>query len=468
MLGRLATHDPDQSVRNAAWQALQQHREHVGVGFFRNHWGNTDERVRAAALAAAAGKPQVAMYQEDLLEACRDKSVLVRHALAATAVEMPSTLSRNVYAVLANDPHSSVRGAVADGIGQAVDQTLVPLLLRLADDSDAEVRRRAVAQLFLFRRSDCLHKAVARFDDPSRFVREQAEESAVELFPHTPVAKVAGNRLQDPHPITRYHVFRVLGRIGATPFAKPIAEQLEIETRPENVAAAVYALGQLNARFAANAVARRGAHEHGGVRASVAFALGEFKVLTTYDVLKTLALDKESDDTRQEALHSVGRTGAGDAFNDTVLQALKQVTLTSANNRAAAAWAAGRLRPTSDAVADRLVIQATKAVIPVPMSPPTFDSDLVLVSCAFALAQCARDDSAYERRAGGVLKQHSEDPTRTPGFVQGPTVLVPSAEVKEGARQARAYLDGVTLTDKTPRPTESVRFLYKQVKPKTD
>jgi hypothetical protein len=163
-------------------------------------------------------------------------------------------------------------------------------------------------------------------------------------------------------------------------------------------------------------------------------------------------------------LRAIGRIGNGSVFSGTLRKALEMVkdeTKMSSDNRASACWAAGRLRPVDPKLTARLVKQATTPVIPDPMGMMMFEMDYVLASAAFALTQCGRDDSAARSQAEKVLRIHGATPD--PGTLTD-TILVPTPEIKEAARQARAYLEGKEI-ERALRPTQEVVFSYKQCEP---
>ena len=482
-LARLAFEDDAALVRERAADVVCRRRPPADADILARLRRDNSPHIRAAAVAAACAEA-ASVDWADLPGACGDASVVVRNALAVHLHTTPSALASDLAARLEEDRHPSVRAELAASIGRRQDPALLPVLLRLTTDPDPEVRRSAAGQLVVFPGEECVTALTVLIGDPRQFVRTQAEESAVAVNGASPVAATVAARLSESVPFVRFRAYRVLGRVDAREFAARIAAQLGEETVPRNVAAAVFALGRFEARSAAAPVARLAQHEDAGVREEVARALERFRVPDTYAELSRLAFD-ENKDVRQAAIFAIGQIGDGDVFNSTVLQILREVDLGSvikSEDRAAACWCAGRLRPMSRAVLDRVVVQATVPVVPVPMGGFVFEQDTVLVSATFALTQCARDNPQVRPRAERVIRIHGRraleldlaalkiraeerDAKLAEAAAEGlpppiplPTMR-PSPEVIEYARQARAQLDGKTLT-RLPRPTRPFYFSY--------
>jgi len=460
-VGRMALEDKDAAVRHAACSVLSGRTREVGIDFFRKLWTAGDPETRAEALAGACAKPKIAACRSELLALCDDEAVAVRHALAANLHKTKPGLRAALARKLAQDPHAGVRGPVAQSIGLARDKALQPVLLRLATDPDAEVRRLAAENLALFPASDTLVMIVRLLGDPRNLVRCQAEETAVIINRDVPVADSVAARLADEFSYARYHACRILGRINARQYDRHLHGRLAKETIPENLGAVIFGLGCVNARFAAADVAAHGRHESPVVRKEVARALGCFQDPTTYDLINALIFDAD-DDTRQAAIISSGWIGDGKSFSASLLKTLKTFDgrKMTALNRRASCWAAGRLRPVDKKLMSRLVTQATTPVVPVPMGPPEYEDDTVLVSACFALAQCTRDDPSVRERAVRVQKLHMYDPPpgqATAALLSGGMIY--SAEVQEFARQARAYMTDEAV-EKRPRPTRGLNFQY--------
>lgn len=455
----LAVDDAEPRVRAAAWQALRAAPARVAPAFLLAQAKHAEPAVRAAVCAALLAQPGADARDAFFRDACADPSPLVRIALAAGLTTAPEPLAADLARRLAGDAFATVRVHVAAALPRLPSaQPLLPVLLGLADDPDPEVRRVALAALAATGAPEAAAKAVAHFGDAGHQVHKQAEDTAVALHARTDVRPVVAARFEDPDPTVRYHVFRTLGRLEAKEFVPRLTARLSVETLPANLAALLFALGQVGAADQADAVAAFGRHDSPEVRAQVGFALGRMAVPRTYPVLEQLAFDK-TPAVRQEALLGVGRIADG-AFNPLLLKVLNSVSMTSGisgADRGIAAWAAGRTRPISPEVMKRLVVQCTTPVIPTDFGP-VFEDETVLISCDFALAQCTRDAPEFRKLADFCIQFHSKEPNPNAPISMG--TLVPTAELKEYARQAHLYLEGQPV-EPARRPTQEIYLPYR-------
>jgi HEAT repeat protein len=454
----IAVNETTQRLRDAACLAIRDRGANLPPGELISLWNHADPQVRATAYAASLRVGGALKQPAKIPAKALGDAVPVRDALAASLAAATPEDARQLALSLAKDAHASVRGQVAKSLGERQDAAYLGILLALVPDPEPEVRRQAAESLAVFPTPEARDALVDLFADPRTLVRRQAEDSLVIIHPACSVDETAGKLLNASKDYTRFHVFRLLGRLDSRQFAEPIATRLPQETEPVNIAAAVFALGQFEARFAADAIARLAAHEDTGVRTDVARALGRLAVSRTYPTIQKLAFDKE-DDVRQAAIIGMGWIADGKAFNPTLLKVLKSVRegQMSSPNRSAAVWAAGRTRPMLPAIADRLVVQATTPVVPGPMGEMLFEPDYVLASCDYALAQMARDDAKYLTQFRAVNDPHGKvyPPDTEPP--EGTTKFSP--EVVEYARQARAYLDNATISP-LPRPIRQKIYDY--------
>lgn len=458
--------DPLPRVRTGAADALSRHHAAVDRASYLDLIRAADAEVRAAAIRGLCRKPLTATAEEQLTRTMADTAVVVRHSLADSADLMPPPLRAALIDRLANDAHASVRGAVAASTGRDPAGNLPPMLLQLSADRDPDVRRRAAASIAAFPGPPGRERLVAMLGDERFLVRSQAENALVIVHEQVPVIEAAATRLEDDFAPARFHVYRILGRLGAGNHARALAARLPHETDAEIIAALVHALYRLDAAFAATAVAALHDHASPLVREEVGRALGGFETASTYRALKRLAFDAE-ENVRHAAIIGMGRIADGSAFSRSIRHVLEAVNLAemTPRNRAAGAWAAGRLRPVDNALMDRLVIQATVPVVPGIMGPE-FEGDQVLVSVSFALAECARNAASVRARAESVQKFHSHVPKRqAPSPGAAPTMppaatLTPSLELREYTRQARAHMNG-TAIEQRERPIRRFDFSYR-------
>lgn len=464
-LAQVALKDTAPTVRAAASAALLQRAADLDVGVLKELAHSPDPQVRADALSAAAGNTRAGELQPEFSSACDDENVRVRFAVATGLDRLPEPLLQPLAEKLAADRHFSVRCALVQAIGRRKTASLLPLLLNLAADPDPEVRRLVAEQLTAFPGQPAIETLVRYFDDTANLVRCQAEETLVAIHPQSPVVAAVAARLGEANVYARYHVYRVLGRLNAREHDRAIHEALKSEERPENIGAIMFALGLLNAGFAAQDVAGAAGHDSPIVREEAARALGRLKDPATFDTLNQLIFDKDKT-VRAAALISAGWTGNGPAFSASLFKALKTFSddQMTTENRAAACWAAGRLRPCDEELMSQLIRQATTPVVPTPEGPQ-FEQDFVIVSAVLGLSQCGKDDPKVRPRAEAVHRKCSLDPsTLDPLSIKG-QMLLPSPEVREYAfRQAVAYMNGETIGP-VDRPKGSLVLQYGEYLP---
>lgn len=465
-LGRRLRDEPSPMVREGVSAALLSRSNAIGADFFKAFWTDTNVAVRAEAFTAVAIKPGATdPLIAELEEACTQGGIPVRYALASHLQMMTDAMAQRLAHILVKDDHASIRSAVARAIGAREKHDLLQLLPDLAKDRDADVRQQAAASLGKFPTEVSRRILLEQIGDKRNLVRIQAEQSLVLIATGIAVPAAAATKLAADNADIRYHACRVLGHLEAKEYSKQVFTCLGRETRPKNVGSVIFALGQFKATFATDRVAALATHGAPEIREQVGAALGRLNVPKTYEIIKTLAFDKTSPETRLAAIRAMGIIGDGNAFNETLLKLLKSVTgHISGADRAMACWSIGRARPVSIPLMERLVLQATTPVIPAD-GMKEFEEDAVLASASFALSECSRADPKARPQAEIVLKTHSfKADENDPNSYDGVT-MTPSEEVREVARQARAYLEGTTI-EPVPRPTRGIDISYGRIREK--
>lgn len=458
-LGRRLRDEPRPMVREGVSEALLSRSDAIGTNFFKAFSDDPNQVVQADAFVAVVLKPGAAGSLAELEKACTQGSVPIRYALASRLQSTADLVSQRLSRLLVKDDHASIRSAVARAIGTRRKRDLLELLPILATDRDADVRQQAAASLGEFPTEVSRQMLLELIGDRRNLVRVQAEESLVRIATEIAVPAAAAAKLATDNLDTRYHACRVLGRLEAKEYAKQVFACLGQETRPKNIGAVVFALGRFRARFATDRIAALATHGAPEIREQVGAALGLLNVPKTYGILKTLAFDKKSPETRLAAIRAMGIVGDGNAFNKTLLKLLKSVTKhITESDRAMTCWSIGRTRPVSIPVMKRLVEQATTAVIPAD-GMKEFEPDFVLASASFALCECSRADPKARPHAEAVLKIHSfkADPDDPDAYDD--VTMAPSEEIRDVARQARAYLEGKAVRPAL-RPTRGINISY--------
>ncbi len=457
-LQAVAETEKDPAVWSAAWDGLKLQADRVSPSFLKPFFKDENPQVRAAAVRVAACRSRL---EGELVQAAGDSSVMVRCAAAEGVALVPASHLGKLVSSLIKDAHAGVRAQAAVSLAARTDQTAVPYLLVLVKDQDSEVRRLAVEGLGKQSGSQCAQAVIARLTDASAVVRQAAETAAVNLHERTAVDGLAVAVLPTANPAARLHALRLLGQLAIRDHATAIQEALERESAPENVAAAIAALGRMETVAAVPGIVRRAGHRDPGVRGAVAAALGLLKQPAADDCLKQLAADADTG-VRLRALEAIGRTGHGQAFDATLIRVLKSYgAKTHPEERARACWAASRVLPLSQDAAQAMVVLATRPVIPGEMGEKMFDTEQVLVSASLSLAAMAREQDWARPLCRKVVDLHAT--VLPPSAASSPNSLLPTPAIQEAARQVRAFLNGDDAPKPARRPREPFNFRYQSI-----
>ncbi|MDT8390249.1 MAG: HEAT repeat domain-containing protein [Lentisphaeria bacterium] len=459
----VARKDPSIQVKTAALEALTGRTGALAVNDFYE-WLDDDNRgVRHAALRAAMGARNVEAGQDKLAAFLVSPDSSDRHALAEGLALLPKPAVPWFGQKLAADEHPSVRAECAVQLGNVSGADAQKMLIGLLADKDYEVRRSAVESLALFPDPDVIERLVAMLGDKSKFVRWQLEETLVALHPRQAVDAAVAKACRSQNPDTRLLACNVLGRVGVQRHRDTIAQALPAETRSVNIAAALTALDRLAFAASDTVILPHVTHADTAVRLAAAKALGNVKTEAAVTALVALAADLDND-VVAAAIQSMGRV-ADPMFSKTLLKILKDTGPTArylASHRAQACWAAAKIPDVDKTLTKRLVEQGSEAVIKT-KDGNLFESDHVLVSAIFALAERARRDPAAVAAFNRVYSVHSRK--RTAAEIMGARgdVFTPSPELLDYSAQAKAWLDNLPARP-GPRPKRSMKFLYRPVK----
>jgi HEAT repeat protein len=462
----LAANDPDHRVRLAALKAMAPNQVRTVEGErLLPFVSNTSSSIRSAAWEAFLsvendGKP---VPRTVLSSVAKDEAQIVRFTVARCLRPEHGSQAEEQLLTLAADRKSAVRVRAAETLAGFDGDDVQGRLLDLLEDADDEVRRVAVASLGKIAESATLPALVERLGDPSLFVRETTIETLIEMNSSISVSEAVASALNATNPDAREGACEVLGEVDAEPFAPAILNLVSTEERPSNLATAVKALGTLRWRGARATVVGLAAHTDTEVRRAVAFALGCIGDESTRETLVELVRDSESS-VRVEAIFSTGRLGDA-SFVSLLLEVLDDARRKTPSfrpaGRMAAMWSLARILPLPNDAVKRIHGHITRPVIPTIMGP-IFDTESVLVSGLFALAEIARRDPAavsYFNSAQTLFSRELET-----GQAVSPSTLMPTPALREYARQGRALFEhgaGVTL-EPTPVPVRKIRLPYRK------
>lgn len=464
-LTRIVAEDSSQAVREQAAAGLRDLDGAVPRDVYQTFRADPNPRVVAALTVGLCLGPDGAGAAPAL---AREWSALhdgVRFALVARLASMAAPLQEALLPLAWRDPSPGVRGECAAAMARLARPADRAAVLQLTQDPDPEVRRRAAAACLAYPGDDTLVALLDRLDDERTLVRREAEDTLVAANPAQPAGPSTAARLGRSRFPGRAHQCRVLARIGFAEPAAAVHAILRQEREPEGLRDAAFALGRFRFLDAAADVAARGTHASPVVREAVGEALGYLGVPATYPVLQALAFDPD-EAVRHAAILAMARIADGTAFGDTIRKVLVATdpAQMSPANRAAAAWAAGRLRPVLPELVQRLKVQATEPVVPGPMGMLLFEAEFVLASVDFGLAQAAQDDAFAMTTFEEVLAIHQR--VSPPGEPLPPDVkYTPTKEMLEYSRQAAEYLAG-TPPEPRLRPTVSASFQVDRYEPR--
>lgn len=463
LLLSVAAEDTSGRVGPSVLELIAANKHNIRFEQFARFIDSQDRRLRISAVKAALAAPDVDGHRGEILAAAKDNDPAIRHAVISSILHMPDNLGLELAEIGSRDKHPSVRAEVARQLADIRSGKARDLLITLCGDSDFDVRRSACDSLASFPETAAVSVLCKLLGDGHQFVRQSAEDSLVTIHPTSPVDEITTAAIASPSSEARFHSYNVLGRIGVEARREAIAAAVGAETVPDNIAAALLALNRLNYSTSDSVILAYVDHEDSMVREAAAGALGNVGTAAGEKALIRMA-DDEDLEVVSTVIVSMGRLGKP-VFAPTFLKILKDTGITarySARHRAQVCWAAGRLASLDSALEKRLVVQGTTPVIRTPMGN-LFESDPVLVSVDFALAQQARRDPGIRKSFEKVHAMHSHRFTLEEQRRAGENTLVPSEELIEYSRQALAYLEGRSIKP-APRPTRTMQFLYKAVK----
>lgn len=460
----LAETDPDRRVQTAALDALRtNHVQAIQRERLEPMLDHPDTTLRTKAwqafLSAGAGKSSP-VPDTTLAKGLADAAVQIRHALAENLHPRHGNAAWTTLDTLASAPATPVRAQAVESMARFPMDAANNRLIERLEDPDAEVRRKATGALQQFANLATVEALVQHLNDPSTFVRWKQRESLIHLNESLDVANVVARTLSADSADARESACIVLGRINARRHAPAILALLTTETRPLNLVAALEAMNRFEWQDARATVAGMAEHSDATVRRAVAGALGSIGNESTHAVLKKLMRDN-NDDVRHAALTAAGRL-ADPAYAEDFIAALRDASSKkptfSVADRMTAMWATARLNPPPENLVRLVHRHVTQPVIPTMMGP-IFESEPVLVSGLFTLAETARRNPA----ARPLFQSAHTLLSRLPGDANNdanPRQLAPSQSLAVYAQQGLALFTQGTdaKLDPTPIPIPSRRI----------
>jgi HEAT repeat protein len=390
-------------------------------------------------LRLAAAKDPFPEKSSRLTALLRDQEPGIRIAACAANT---GAFQKNILSAL-NDPHQAVRLAAAKALGRHQDannQAVIEALLRL-------------------------------FSDPVQQVRQEAEASVVLIAQQGegPARQALGRNLASQEPLQRLHSMQALTSLGQNEVASVIAAIIPQESTSENLSAAFLALGKLAAPGShGELLQNHSEHPSPLVRAAVAHAIGKLRPSGTEPILQKLSLDQKSAAVRIEAFAAMGYFPRA-VFAGDLLRCLNNTAKTQPEERRNAAWAAGKLIPSSDTetrqlleLAKRLVLQCSRPVIP--GMEPMFEGVDVIGNAIVSLAKMQKrfpEWQEFAECAQAVLRIYSVPWQEAFQMNMHGAQMPPPVDATSNsmAFQVRQWLNDEKVTT-TPIPPTTTTFSY--------
>ena len=455
-------------LRIAAWKVFSNHPEKANLLQSRILEFRQDSSVEIQALAlqvASAIRPRPPEVSAWLEQAAADSSQL---RLAAARDPFPENPVR--LRTLLEDSEPGIRLAACEANTGAFQE----LILTALSDSHQGVRLAAVKALQRHRdlnNAAAINALLQSFSDSSRQVRQEAETAIVLAAGQGegPARESLEQTLSSQNPLQRLHAMQALTRLLQRSAVSAITELIPRETTSENISVGILALAALAPSGSCGELLQQYAgHPSPLVRTAVAHAVGRLQPPGGESVLQKLCLDQQSDSVRIEAFAAMGYFPQG-VFAKSLLQCLKNTAKTQPDERRNAAWAAGKLIPSSKAeeaqlleVAKRLVVQCTRPVIP--GMEPMFEGIDVIGNAMFSLVQLQKRFPAQKEFADCaqvVLKVYEVPWEEAMNMTLQSQQMPPPVDAASNsmAFQARQWLNGEKITT-IAIPSSTPSFSY--------
>lgn len=307
--------------------------------------------------------------------------------------------------------------------------------------------------------------------DPVQEVRQEAETTLISAAEKSegPAREYLEQTLSSQNPLQRLHATQALTRLVQRSAVPAITALIPQETTSENISAGILALANLAAPGSCGELLKQyTGHLSPLVRTAVAHAVGRLQPPGCEPILQKLCVDKQSADVRIEAFSAMGYFPQG-VFANSLLQCLKDTSGTQTEERRNAAWAAGKLQPSSKEeetqlleLARRLVIQCTRPVIP--GMEPMFEGIDVIGNAMYSLVQLQKRFSAQKDFAdcAQVVLKIYEVPWEIAMSMNLQSRQMPppiDATSNSMAFQARQWLNDEVITT-TEIPSSTPSFSY--------
>lgn len=373
-----------------AFDSLAKTAKPMPASSAKKFFSSQNRLLKASALgyvAASADKPDSI---PDLKSALENKDPLIRARLAIGLASNPSS-SGSLLKILSLDPSTPVRIAAA-GI-KSFSPEKEAILRSLMKDPNDSVRAEA-ASCGPAKETETRKSLVGLLDDKDWLVRNGAVRSlvAAELSPDRRNEIIS---LMKSSPRARLASVKVIHGSKVTEAVPDLIALLKEKQTEGIIPAVIQALGDLSKpgdASAVNAMLPFADSKDNTILQALAKSLGQLNVPKSYPTLKKLA-KHPSFFVSIVALTYMGKI-ADPTFQSDFTAAMRNLS-GNTDIRIAGIWGISKLgNPLQKAEITFLTKLATTACIPVPQSPPMFDSNPARASAAMALMLAAKRGDA--------------------------------------------------------------------------
>ena len=439
-------------VKNLLWNDLKTYYKESPEDLLKELLNSTDPLTRAGAARQLAMKVDNPDADSSLKKAVSDKSSIVRAYLAEGLAQRVSG-GAELLATLAKDVAVPVRAFAASA---KPAPARVNMHIALSADPDSEVRRLAVVAFRYYKEPAAIDALLKAMNDSFKPTRTAAEDSLIYMKATPAILERVGKEYLEQKPAV-YSAVRVLGTLNDQRFNAKIEEILNSATDTDLMRRAINALCALDYKKASGSVDKKATCQEPLVREAVGNALGVLNIKDTFDTLVKLSDDKDRKVTLA-AIKGMGVTK--DPYFINCLMGVAKDVKRASTRRAFSYWSMARINQPSSGMVSLLKRNILKKIIPIPMSPPDYDTDFARISAVMALIEFSKKDSAAKKAALVTIAT-----LKTPSSQQG-TEFISGETLQEYARQAELYMQGKTI-EKVPLPTSSpVLTVKKYVKNK--
>lgn len=425
-------------IKNLLWEDLKGYVKESPAKQLENLINSNDPTTRAGAariLAMGVSNPD---SNSALKKAVTDKEMIVR-AYVAEGLGSRSQEGTELLAHLAKDKDIPVRTNVA---AAKAAPARVNIHIALSTDSDPEVRRLAVIAFRHYQQPAAIDALLKAMNDPYKPVRTAAEDSLIAMKASSAILERVGKEYLMQKPAAHSAV-RVLGVLNDQRFNNQILQILNSTDDTDMMRRAINALCALDFKKAAVSVAGKAESPDPLIREAVGNALGVFNIKETFETLIKLSSDVDNP-TSLAAIKGMGVTK--DSHFISCLMGVAKNVKRSSERRSFSYWSLAQINAPSKSQIKMLERNVLKKIIPIPMSPPDYDSDFARIGGVLALVEFSKkDDSAKNSAIKCIEKLRTPSSQQSMEFISGETL-------QEYARQAELYMQGKAI-EKVPLPT---------------